>query len=733
MGKQSKHHKNKVTTMSYLDASTTTPISATAMVPIPNGDPTSNSSSNANVTNRVTMDPSTSHSPSIPNTTPTVPPATPPDRIDVLTANLDKLTKQVSSIAQAIVNIHPGSNPRSTSVPSNVGSTTKIDSRPPSAPFCMPCSDQSDDDDTTDENQPCPPSGQFNSNRFSCIVVDAKIKFTDMENYLSKRTLANDNTSSIERLYGHIVRSMNNAFSKHLQIMPSFRQLNRNTDFEKLFLGKLFGSTRDTCQAIFDHLGDIIKEALTSPSTIDQDRCPASYTIITANRFNSGWDILTALLQGRLAICGAEPDLGLDARLMSLTLEMNESFQSFYIKTQILLDEFRYQATDDPFVPVPKIMKKYLQQLTRCPDYVPILLPFHRKLTKHIKNYGLDNNMYKLDFSLKEIHDDLVDMKAPPVPTVLRDISDDKSLPLSNTIPERNESFSALVASLEATVSDNCYNPTICASVSAKKRCPACLIGFHNEMDCYLRGANFQPDNLQRRLKIYNKLNGEAPPSNHQPRKWNPPSLPPVHDTRNITHKPKDDNHSTRTPTGYNGHRKKPFSNTTTKTSKKEISLLDSHHDDNNEITVDDDNPSFVEPAIAAFIQQQDDFELDFDSSDHSFSDPVVCSANMYDYNNPNNPVPTHDARIDENTINPVPVRRDSEQTDFSSDEYGHPFQYDTNDSVPTINLMFSPTLCTAEATSSLSNLHNLHDAWNCQPIYRQSSLALDHSPQVPS
>ena len=206
--------------------------------------------------------------------------------------------------------------------------------------------------------------------------------------------------------------------------------------------------------------------------------------------------------------------------------------------------------------------------------------------------------------------------------------------------------------------------------------------------------------------------------------------MPPVHDTRNITHKPKDDNHSTRTPTGYNGHRKKPFSNTTTKTSKKEISLLDSHHDDNHEITVDDDNPSFVEPAIAAFIQQQDDFELDFDSSDHSFSDPVVCSVNMYDYNNPNNPVPTHDARIDENTINPVPVRRDSEQTDFSSDEYGHPFQYDTNDNVPTINLMFSPTLCTAEATSSLSNLHNLHDAWNCQPIYRQSSLALDHSPQ---
>ena len=57
-----------------------------------------------------------------------------------------------------------------------------------------------------------------------------------MENYLSKKTLEYDSATSLESLYGDIVRSINNAFSKHLQILPSFRQLNRNTSFEKLLV-----------------------------------------------------------------------------------------------------------------------------------------------------------------------------------------------------------------------------------------------------------------------------------------------------------------------------------------------------------------------------------------------------------------------------------------------------------------------------------------------------------------
>ena len=636
MGKQSKHNKNKTTPMSYLDASTT-PVSAIDSLHSSSQDPTLLSSTTNAVTNRVTIDPSAPSSALLPD--PTSKPSSSPDRMDALTANIDRLALQVTSIANAVLTMQTGTTPRSNQPPSDIGPATRIDSRPPSAPFgstgfASPADDASSTDDESQHSKQ--PKGQFNSNRFSVLAVDSKIKFTDMENYLSKRVLKDDSATSIEELYGRIVRSLNNAFSKHLQIMPSFRQLNRNTSFERLFLGKLFGSTRDTCQAIFDHLGDIIKEFLCSTSTIDPDRCPASYTAIKANSTNSGWNILESLLQARLAICGAVPDLSLDNQLTSLTLESRESYQSFYIRTQTLLDEFRFQATDDPFVPVPKIMKKYLQQLSRCPDYVPILMAYHKKLSKHIKTNGIDNNMYKLDFSLKDVHDELNDMSAPTIPSVLRDIESLSHDPVPSTAPA-TESFSALVASLESTVSEDCITPTICANVTARKRCAACLIGFHNEMDCYLRGSKFQPPNLQRRLQIYNKLNGDAPPPSHKIRQWDPPSLPPVHDSKNLLSGPDQErSYSSRNgPTRFN--RRKPFSNTSTKTGKKEISLLDTTPTEEPMIipSNDEDNATTVEPAIACFIQQQEAFEDTFDGSDHSFSDPIVCSAHRDNYNDP--------------------------------------------------------------------------------------------------
>ena len=40
----------------------------------------------------------------------------------------------------------------------------------------------------------------------------------------------------------------------------------------------------------------------------------------------------------------------------------------------------------------------------------------------------------------------------------------------------------------------------ICAYKSNRQRCQACLLGFHQENDCYLRGIAFQLPELRRRL-----------------------------------------------------------------------------------------------------------------------------------------------------------------------------------------------------------------------------------------
>ena len=57
----------------------------------------------------------------------------------------------------------------------------------------------------------------------------------------------------------------------------------------------------------------------------------------------------------------------------------------------------------------------------------------------------------------------------------------------------------ALIASLNGTVVDGCVNPVMCAKIQAnsRTRCQVCLLGFHDEMQCFLRGENFQPEALR--------------------------------------------------------------------------------------------------------------------------------------------------------------------------------------------------------------------------------------------
>ena len=60
----------------------------------------------------------------------------------------------------------------------------------------------------------------------------------------------------------------------------------------------------------------------------------------------------------------------------------------------------------------------------------------------------------------------------------------------------------------------------------------ACLLGFHRELDCYMCGPNFQPPDLKRRIKIYNQINGDAPPASHTIRDYNPRGKEAVHDDK---------------------------------------------------------------------------------------------------------------------------------------------------------------------------------------------------------
>ena len=63
-----------------------------------------------------------------------------------------------------------------------------------------------------------------------------------------------------------------------------------------------------------------------------------------------------------------------------------------------------------------------------------------------------------------------------------------------------------LIDGLVGTVVEDCVNPVMYAQIrpNNRSRCQACLLGFHSEMKCYLRGPAFQPDELKRRIRVYN-------------------------------------------------------------------------------------------------------------------------------------------------------------------------------------------------------------------------------------
>ena len=131
-------------------------------------------------------------------------------------------------------------------------------------------------------------------------------------------------------------------------------------------------------------------------------------------------------------------------------------------------------------------------------------------------------------------------------------------------------------------------------------------MGFHDKKDCYFRGINFQPPELQCQLKIFNQVHGESPPSGHCIRTWNPPSVECIHQPASIVSK-------------QNMAKKPPFANTSSKSNQKEIRLLESPLDAEN-----------VEPAMSIFLDEQDHYNddeyLDYNKLG-DITSPTICAS----------------------------------------------------------------------------------------------------------
>ena len=531
--------------------------------------------------------------------------------------------------------------------------------------------DSDEHSDKSSDSVDAPKSSKlFGQNEFSIACGDKKIRYNDMATFLSSKEMYNDSTQQLEKLYNYVCRSINYAFQTHLMFLPNFRDLHQEIRFRSCFLQNLHGSTLLKCESVYDRLGDIVKDMLMSPTCIKKSASPLAHEVISDNDDLDGWSLLEMLLTKRLVLCGAQPDIDLDYVLSTLEFRTGESYKSFYSRTKQLVNQYKLQSKDDLGIPMPKIINRFILELNRADEYVPYLTLKFDQLLTYINTYGLDNNNMELHFSLQDIRDHLDRVRAPMIPrrplrlsTVQRiknNISKMTEIPdkieVKDVDPrvalfhDQNENqeieeeedityeriaaftdsddFQAIIRSYEAKApSDDCHNPTICKTQGLKKRCQACLRGFHDEVNCYLRGQNFMPEALRQRINVYNKINGTSPPKGHVPPEWKPNSIPATH--------AKNDKRRSSFKNGMNPKRKGPNPFANNKTKLPQINWTEALYDENDQ-DIENGNDDNDEAVLARFVSQQEkqveefgDFYL---TDDNDSSEPTICSVHAKDF-----------------------------------------------------------------------------------------------------
>ena len=346
--------------------------------------------------------------------------------------------------------------------------------------------------------------------------------------------------------------------------------------------------------------------------------------------------------QTRLVICGAQADFDLDRVRTNLTFLPNETFTEFYIRTQHIINEYDMNTRGER-VPITKITDTFINELSRAPVYVPYLARYQTEMVDHVLIFGDPSFDYLPPISPSEIHEILIKVKAPSTPPSLNPSCDlnssqllcqpTSSISSSSTSSSTTEvvdvtypkDLSAVISILQQTTDPDCENPVLCFQSQPRSRCKACLVGYHEEVDCYARGPEFLPPKLRQRIMVYNQTHGAKPPPDHTFKDYNPKGVTPEHSTSKYP------------PRHTSKHKRdvRPFSNYHTK-SKKETASIRSFQLVDNELIADPPNDNVtddIQPTINSFLQTQTSFVDQIIENDRISDDtvePVICSMDLH-------------------------------------------------------------------------------------------------------
>ena len=479
-------------------------------------------------------------------------------------------------------------------------------------------------------------TSRFNMNEFS-IALQGKVKFNDMDKYIDKIVLQDDSMFQLKDLYSRIILAISYGFIHPVQSLPTFRDLDQDISFKEIFLDRLIDdATIAQVTSMYNRIGETIKLRLTDKECISNEKCPRAYKIICLYCSFSGWRILESLLKERLVKCGAVPDNDLDSIRTSMSIMKNESYDQFYIRLHQLQVEYEHSMKSIWHVPYIKLLSLFMSELLRAPEYVPYLLPFLQKLYSHIRMHGDMDTTPGLPFTIHEVHQHMKDNWVPEIPTLLTPKSSSNNQPSNAKTVITPYDDNTVIASVEMSqYEDIIYeiarlDDEVAPNISAmnrmnKIRCKCCLIGFHPPEQCYIRGLNFLPPALRKRVMLYNKQHGDKPPPGTALKDWNPRSIPAIHTDKKKVQFANQKKEVTN-----------PFKNTATKVRTRSPTITALEQNENVTENTDDQlieeiiqDEDLMLPSYNSFISQQESeaktFTMQEASNDDDFC-PVTCA-----------------------------------------------------------------------------------------------------------
>jgi hypothetical protein len=243
-------------------------------------------------------------------------------------------------------------------------------------------------------------------------------------------------------------------------------------------------------------------------------------------------------------------------------------------------------------------------------------------MTHHLRTYGDLHHQDQLPFDIDEIYHALIQSGLPCTPPTLQP----SVFQQVTHSPPITAPSSTIPSNLQIIVSCE-YDPTIMAFSSHRRRCKVCLMGFHDENDCYLQGDNFIDPDFKRRINVYNQNYGNKPPKDHKLKKWNPQSIPPFEFENKAN------------PSSTPSSKWKLFANASSKSSNKPSINSFDHQSLNHYSSSDIDNTAkklvhfddMGTPSMASFTydsSRNDDNHMVITEADDPYQ-PTACSMQL--------------------------------------------------------------------------------------------------------